>query len=95
MWAVRLSKKASKQIEELPDLARSKMFLLIAEIRNAGPLRHNWPNFSRLTVRGNTLPYHCHIKRGHPTYVACWEVKDELIRLVEVYYVGTHEKTPY
>jgi hypothetical protein len=95
MWAVRLTRKASKQIEGLPDLARSRMYLLIAEIRNAGPLRHNWPNFSRLTARGNVLLYHCHIKGGRPTYVACWEVKDKKIQLVEVYYAGTHEKEPY
>ena len=37
-------------------------------------------------------------KRGRfakvSTYVAVWEVIDKEIRLVEVSYVGTHEKAP-
>ena len=32
---------------------------------------------------------------GRPTYVAVWEVIDKEIQLVEVSYVGTHEKAPY
>jgi hypothetical protein len=28
-------------------------------------------------------------------YVACWEVKNKKIRLLAMYYVGTHEKAPY
>jgi hypothetical protein len=27
--------------------------------------------------------------------VACWEVIDKKIQLVEVYYVGSREKAPY
>lgn len=38
---------------------------------------------------------HCHITRGKTTYVVCWEVVDNKIRVIEVYYVGSHEKTPY
>jgi hypothetical protein len=39
--------------------------------------------------------YHCHLKAGRPTYVACWELIDKKIRILEVYYVGTREKAPY
>jgi hypothetical protein len=39
--------------------------------------------------------HHCHLKKGKPTYVAVWEVKNREIRLIEVTYVGTHEKAPY
>ena len=35
------------------------------------------------------------LKKGHPTYVAIWEVTDKEIRLIEVIYAGTHEKAPY
>jgi hypothetical protein len=35
------------------------------------------------------------LKKGHPTYVAIWEVKNKEIRLIEVIYAGTHEKAPY
>lgn len=33
--------------------------------------------------------------KGHPTYVAIWEIMDKEIRLIEVTYAGTHEKAPY
>ena len=39
--------------------------------------------------------HHCHIKKGRPTYVAVWEEMDGAIQLIEVTYVGTHEKAPY
>jgi hypothetical protein len=63
----------------------------LAEIEQSGPVRGNWSNYGKLSH--NT--HHCHIKRGIPCYVAVWEVKDKKIRLVEVTYVGTHEKAPY
>jgi mRNA-degrading endonuclease HigB of HigAB toxin-antitoxin module len=37
----------------------------------------------------------CHLKKGQPTYVAVWQVIDKEIRIVEIKYVGTHEKAPY
>ena len=64
---------------------------MLAEIEIAGPVRGNWPNYGKLG-KGK---HHCHLKKGHPTYVAVWEEKDKEIRLVEVIYVGTHEKSPY
>ena len=39
--------------------------------------------------------YHCHLKKGKPTYVAVWKVTDKENRPVEVRYVGTHEKADY
>jgi len=39
--------------------------------------------------------HHCHLKKGRPTYIAVWEINDKEIKLVEVTYVGTHEKAPY
>jgi hypothetical protein len=36
----------------------------------------------------------CHLKKGRPTYVACWTV-DKKNKVIEVYYAGTHEKAPY
>jgi hypothetical protein len=35
------------------------------------------------------------LKKGRPTYVAVWELKDKEICLVEVTYAGTHEKALY
>jgi mRNA-degrading endonuclease RelE of RelBE toxin-antitoxin system len=90
-WIVRFSKKAEKQYLELPEPVQIKLRTLVLDIQISGPIRGNWKNYSKL---GETQ-HHCHLKAGHPTYVVCWEVIDKQIRLVEVYYVGTHEKAPY
>ena len=38
------------------------------EIRVAGPVRGNWPHYSKLSDR----EHHCHVRRGKPTYVVVW-----------------------
>ena len=63
------------------------------DIEKSGPERTNWPNFGKL--RGKENSYHCHIKNGNPTYVVVWEVQNNEINIIEVKYVGTHEKAPY
>jgi len=55
------------------------------------PIRGDWPNFNALSG----ARYHCHLKKGRPTYVAIWKVADKEIRLIEVTYAGTHEKASY
>ena len=55
------------------------------------PVRGDWPNYGKLKPG----QHHCHLKKGHPTYVAIWEERNREIRLIEVIYVGTHEKAPY
>ncbi len=70
---------------------------LAKEIEVDGPIRKNKSNFGPLHKESN-IPdksYHCHIKKGKPTYVACWNIENKKIKLVEIYYVGTHEKAPY
>jgi hypothetical protein len=91
LWQVSLSGKADKGTAKLPRAVRSALAVLISEIELKGPVRGNWPNYSKLT------PYrhHCHLKKGKPTYVAVWEASETGIRIVEVTYVGTHEKAPY
>lgn len=92
-WSVSFSNKAAKQYRKIPETIRDAMDALALEIQVSGPVRGNWKNYSKL----GATTHHCHLKSGHPTYVACWEVlsKDKTVRLVEVYYVGTHEKAPY
>ena len=63
---------------------------LVREIEEKGPVRGNWPNYGKLSDK---VRHHCHLKKGKPTYVACWEEKGK--EEIEVYYVGTHEKAPY
>jgi hypothetical protein len=56
-----------------------------------GPVRGTWPNYGKLSQ----IRHHCHLKKGHPTYVAVWEVRDRQVQIIEVLYVGTHENAPY
>lgn len=96
-WKVFFSRKAKKQYEKLkksgskrPSIVDTIDFLAI-ELEATGPSLHNWPNFSQL----NKQEYHCHLKKGQPTYVACWKVTDKTSKIIEVYYVGMHEGAPY
>ncbi|MCI0382274.1 MAG: cytotoxic translational repressor of toxin-antitoxin stability system [Chlamydiae bacterium] len=90
-WTVEFTSKAAKQRGNLPYKIRALLDLLSKEIEISGPIRRNWKNFSRLTDDN----FHCHLKKGRPTYVACWRVVDKKIQIIEVYYAGTHENAPY
>lgn len=96
-WTVTFSREAKKQYEKLkisgskkPSVIDAIDFLAI-ELQKRGPVLHDWPHYGRL---GKDL-YHCHLRRGRPTYVACWKVIEKEKKQVEVYYVGTHEAAPY
>lgn len=91
LWVVELSRRTEKSLDYLSPRVKGALALLISDIEAGGPVRGDWPNYSRLSPRR----HHCHLKKGHPTYVAVWEESDTGIRLVEVTYVGTHEKAPY
>ena len=90
-WTVEFTNKAAKQYKKLPRTIRDSIDVLIMEIRIAGPVRGNWPNYSKLSES----EHHCHVKRGQPTYVVVWHVDKGQIKFVEVIYAGTHEKAPY
>ncbi len=85
-----MSRTAEKQKARLSKPLCQILYALIGDIEAGGPVRGNWPNYGKLSDG----KHHCHLKKGKPTYVAVWEVKDKKIRLVEVQYVGTHEKAP-
>jgi len=92
MWDVRISNKCHKGLKKLPE-GISRLFLtLVKDLIESGP-SVNWPNYSKLKGTKNT--YHCHIKKGNPTYVVVWVVENKKIKFMEVVYVGTHEKAPY
>jgi mRNA-degrading endonuclease RelE of RelBE toxin-antitoxin system len=90
-WTVNITRKAGKELNQLPQRVQNKLIALIREIELSGPIRGNWPNYSALT--GNR--HHCHLKKSRPTYVAVWETKNKEIKIIEVIYAGTHEKAPY
>lgn len=92
-WAVRFSKKAGKQYNKMPLEIRDAVQALVTELELKGPMQFEWKNFGKL--KGMDQSYHCHVKSGRPTYVVCWQVIDKQIRIMEIYYVGTHEGAPY
>ena len=88
-----VSGKARKQLKALSEDVRASYFVLAKELELVGPYRNNWSHYGKL--RGTNAAFHCHIASGRTTYVACWEVIDKKIRIIEVNYVGTHEGAPY
>jgi len=90
-WTVKLSRNAEKQKVKLSKPLRQILYALVGDIEAGGPVRGDWPNYGKLSDG----KHHCHLKKGNPTYVAVWVVQDKKIKLVEVQYVGTHEKAPY
>lgn len=74
------------------------MEILHMDLEEEGPAQPRWPHYGKLkSLKGMKKrdPRHCHLERGKPTFVACWEVKDKKRKILEVFYVGTHEKAPY
>lgn len=92
MWDVRITKKCEKSFNRLPTKIKNLFLTLLRDLIESGPTV-KWPNYGK--IKGAKSTYHCHIKKGKPTYVVVWEVKDKQIQLMEVIYVGTHEKAPY
>ena len=90
-WAVTVAKRVQKRVVQLPQVVQNAFLALIKDIESHGPIRGDWHNYSSL----GRHRYHCHLKKGHPTYVAVWEVSSLDIKIVEIIYVGTHENAPY
>jgi hypothetical protein len=90
-WTVLFHPRVAKDVPRLPTLVQDVLRLLLAELEGKGPVRGNWPNYGKLSH----TRHHCHLKKGRPTSVAAWEERDRRQRLIEVIYVGTHEKAPY
>lgn len=86
---VGLHPKVTKALRRLPGFVKDALVALIKDIEVSGPVRGDWLNYGKL---GNGR-HHCHLKKGRPTYVACW--RETGPKDVEVDYVGTHEGAPY
>jgi hypothetical protein len=95
-WAVAFSKSAGKQYDKLnrsgsrPPI-NDAIDTLVIDLQKNGPHLSNWPNYGPLEA-GH---FHCHLRKGKPTYVACWRVIDKQNKQIEVYYVRSHEGVPY
>ncbi len=87
MYKVIIKKKAVKNIEKMPVDVQDKMAVLLLNLKEKGPFRKEWPNYSKL---GKDL-FHCHLA---PKWVACWHFEKKSI-IIEVYYAGSRENAPY
>ncbi len=86
-YSVVVKKKVLKNISKLPENIQKRIAFLIDDLRDNGPIAHNWPNYSKLSP----TEYHCHLTRK---WVACWCMEDGAIE-IEVYYAGSRENAPY
>jgi hypothetical protein len=86
-YDVRMPKKLNKTLREMPENAKRTLFHLVNDIRETGPIRLEYHNYSRL---GESL-YHCHLAYS---WVAIWR-NENGSSVVEVEYVGSREKAPY
>lgn len=95
-WTVDFSTRAGKQYIKLkvngsrPSI-NDVIDLLVLDLQKNGPQLRKWTNFGQL----GKDHFHCHLRNGKPTYVACWRILNKTIKQIEVYYVGTHEGAPY
>jgi hypothetical protein len=90
-WEVLIAAKAEKGLRKLPEVVKRALALLMADLEASGPVRGDWPNYGKLAPGR----HHCHLKKGKPTYVAVWIEDHGKVKMIEVTYVGTHEKAPY
>ena len=55
MFKVKILKKAVKSIEKMPIRIQKSFKNLLEDLEEQGPIRTDWPNFSKL----NENKYHC------------------------------------
>lgn len=99
-WQVDLSRDAKKQYKKLAASGLKKPSILdvidalVLDLESKGPNLSDWPHYGIIHKSKKESYYHCHLRQGRPTYVACWEA-DEQAKKIEVFYVGSHEDAPY
>lgn len=86
-YEVKIGKKALKRIVKAPRAIQERLVELVLDLRDKGPIRTDWPNYSPLS----STTYHCHLNYS---WVACWSWEKETV-FVEVYYAGSREDAPY
>ena len=87
IYEIRVSRKVQKNLFKLPNNIRQRFIALAEQLRERGPVAHDWQNYSKLGENR----YHCHLTYS---YVACWTHNKGTIT-IEVYYVGSRENAPY
>ena len=89
MYKVFWKRKVDKEILKMPKAEQKLFIMLVDEIRESGPIRTNWRNFSKLTNTKDT--YHCHLSYH---WIAVWRWNGISFE-VEVTYAGNREKSAY
>ena len=56
-YHILVKKRTIKDIEKLPAAIQKKLAMLIDDLKERGPIRSDWPNFSKL----GKDTYHCHL----------------------------------
>ena len=92
-WTVLFSGKARKQKTKLPTSIIASLALLESELKLVGPVVSHWPHYGKIAGKKNM--HHCHLNKGKPCYVAVWKVIDDIVDVLEMRYVGTHENANY
>ena len=87
-WKVKVTKKAAKKALKMPKAVQVLFQTLLVDLIKAGPIQHEWPNYSRLS-QGR---FHCQLNYN---YVAVWVEENHELRIIEVNYVGSREDAPY
>jgi hypothetical protein len=93
IWKVRLLAKPRRNLTKIPIGVRGAFQILLADLEYSGPIKNNWPHYGKISGRKDC--HHCHLHKGRPTYVAVWQVVSQAEKIIEVTYVGTHEKARY
>jgi hypothetical protein len=88
MFRVAIRKKAEKAIESMPQAQSERLYKLVSDLEQKGPVRAEWPNYSK--IKG-TNTHHCHLSHH---WVACWVETLKGIE-IEVTYAGSRESAPY
>ncbi len=86
-YSVVIKKKVLKNIRKLSENIQRRLTFLVDDLKDNGPIAHNWPNYSKLS----DTEYHCHLTHK---WVACWRIEVNTIE-IEVYYAGSRENAPY
>ena len=76
-----------KNIQKMPKDIQFNFESLVNDLREKGPIRKEWPNFSKLGKN----EYHCHLSYK---WVACWYYENDSV-IIEVYYAGSRENAQY
>jgi len=87
IYTVTITNRARKAAAKMPRAEQERLTKLLANLRDFGPVRLDWPNYSKLGKN----EHHCHLSYH---WVACWRHEQETIE-IEVYYAGSRENAPY